>query len=61
MNRRTFLTNTGAVAVLSASGKAQGEEPELGRAIIDALMDECSFEAGSTRLVKRLTSAGASG
>lgn len=44
-----------------APGKAQGEEPELGRAIIDALMDECSFEAGSTRLVKRLTSAGASG
>ncbi|MEJ7638821.1 MAG: D-2-hydroxyacid dehydrogenase [Singulisphaera sp.] len=26
MNRRTFLTNTGAVAVLSASGKAQGED-----------------------------------
>lgn len=41
-----------------SSGKVQGEERELGRAIIDALMDECSFGEGSTRLVKRLTAAG---
>jgi Histidine kinase-like ATPase domain len=36
------------------SGKVQGEERELGRAIIDALMDECTFDEGHTRLVKRL-------
>lgn len=39
------------------SGKVHGDERELGRAIIDALMDECTFEDGHTRLVKRLPSA----
>jgi hypothetical protein len=38
------------------SGKVHGDERELGRAIIDALMDECTFEDGYTRLVKRLPS-----
>lgn len=42
-----------------SAGRAHGEERELGRAIIDALMDECSFGGESTRLVKRLNTAGA--
>jgi hypothetical protein len=41
-----------------SAGRIHGEERELGRAIIDALMDECSFGEGSTRLVKRLNTAG---
>jgi serine/threonine-protein kinase RsbW len=32
-------------------------EQELGRAIIDATVDECDFMAGRTRLVKYLTAA----
>jgi hypothetical protein len=40
-----------------AAGWVHGEERDLGRAIIDALMDECSFEADRTRLVKRLAAA----
>jgi hypothetical protein len=55
------LTNDQLVMELHGSaGRAQGEERELGRAIIDALMDECSFGEGSTRLVKRLNTAPAS-
>jgi serine/threonine-protein kinase RsbW len=33
-------------------------EQELGRAIIDATVDECDFAPGRTRLVKRLESSG---
>lgn len=41
------------------SGKVQGDERELGRAIIEALMDESRFEDGRTLLVKKLAPASA--
>ena len=53
------LSNDRLVMELHGSaGRAHGEERELGRAIIDALMDECSFDDESTRLVKLLNTAG---
>jgi serine/threonine-protein kinase RsbW len=36
------------------AGEAPGLEQELGRAIIDAVVDECVSESGRTLLVKRL-------
>lgn len=45
--------------VLELVGEAvevSGVEQELGRAIIDATVDECEFNPGRTRLVKRLGS-----
>jgi serine/threonine-protein kinase RsbW len=36
------------------SGGPAGVEQELGRAIIDAVVDECTLEPGRTLLVKRL-------
>ena len=45
--------------VLELEGEAtevSGVEQELGRAIIDATVDECEFGAGRTRLVKFLAS-----
>ena len=39
-----------------AHGEADGVEQELGRAIIDATVDECDFGGTRTRLVKYLAS-----
>jgi serine/threonine-protein kinase RsbW len=46
--------------VLQLDGPAtgvSGMEQELGRAIIDATVDDCQFHAGQTRLVKYLPAA----
>lgn len=40
------------------SGGVAGEEQDLGRAIIDATVDECEFGQGRTRLVKYLSPSG---
>ena len=39
-------------------GEVAEVERELSRAIIDATVDECTFEGGRTRLVKYLSSGG---
>jgi serine/threonine-protein kinase RsbW len=41
-----------------AQAEVPAVEQELGRAIIDATVDECDFAPGRTRLVKRLQPAG---
>ena len=40
--------------VIDIAGGAPGEESELGRALVEATVDECEFGAESIRLVKRL-------
>jgi hypothetical protein len=40
-----------------AQAEVPAVEQELGRAIIDATVDECDFAPGRTRLVKRLQPA----
>jgi serine/threonine-protein kinase RsbW len=39
-------------------GEVADVERELSRAIIDATVDECTFDGGQTRLVKYLSSSG---
>lgn len=49
------LEETRLVLVLEgAVAEVPNEEQELGRAIIDATVDECDFAPGRTRLVKQL-------
>ncbi len=41
--------------VIDVAGGAPGEEAELGRALVEATVDECEFGTESIRLVKRLS------
>jgi serine/threonine-protein kinase RsbW len=53
------LEETRLVLLLEGSqAEIPAGEQELGRAIIDATVDECDFAPGRTRLVKRLVPAG---
>jgi serine/threonine-protein kinase RsbW len=53
------LEKTRLVLLLEGSqAEIPAGEQELGRAIIDATVDECDFAPGRTRLVKRLVPAG---
>lgn len=53
---KLVLVLEGAHAEVTPGG-AETTEQELGRAIIDATVDECDFAPGRTRLVKQLQAA----
>jgi serine/threonine-protein kinase RsbW len=46
------------ILLVGSQAEVPAVEQELGRAIIDATVDECDFAPGRTRLVKRLPASG---